>query len=213
MKHTKRTLSLLLALLCLFSLAGCATPQGDSSPSYSPVASPTLEPQSRIGEETLQYPAENDEYKYNVYETYVEIQEYIGDATDVAVPVMLDELPVKVVKGFYFNKTIKNVVLPEGLVVIYNCAFDSCSSLETINIPETVTEIGYRAFYDCTSLKSLTIPKSVTEIGSHAVGIGSGTYGGYALLEGLVVKFYKGSAAAQYIADTAFNIKYEIINE
>lgn len=200
--------SLLLTLSCLACLAvGCKAPQ-DPSPDNSnpPASNSTPAPISLIGKETLQYPGKNDEYEYNVYETYVELREYLGEAPDVTVPETLENLPVKVVGGFLFNTTIKHITLPEGIVVIKNSAFDNCENLETINIPESVIEIGSRAFYDCFSLQSLTIPKSVTTIGNQAFGYGS------EVQKTLVVRFYKGSAAAEYVAKHS-DLQYEILDK
>ena len=211
MKHTIKILSFFLACICLFCLlTGCsATDDSPSDDKPKKTKGPTPTPISRIGEEQLQYPAENDEFKYNVYETYVEIDEYIGEAENVIVPATIENFPVKVVGGFYFNDIIKTVTLPEGIIIIQNSAFDKCKKLESINIPESIIEIGDSAFYDCVSLKSLTIPKGVTKIGSRAFGICQG----YSLVDSFVVKFYKGSAAAAYVADSAFDIQYEIIDK
>ncbi len=207
MKHTKRTLSLLLAFLCLFSLTtGCATSQDGPSPSDFSIATPIHEPLSHIGEETLQYPGKNEEYEYKVYETYIEISEYLGDATNVAIPETLEDFPVKVVGGFSFSNTIKTVTLPEGIIVIKSWAFGNCDNLESINIPESVMEIGSYAFDGSNSLKSLTIPKGVNKIGDRAFGGDSESW------DVLLVRFYKGTAAAKFVANHPY-LKYEIIDK
>ena len=51
---------------------------------------------------------------------------------------------------------------------IGNGAFQSCSSLTSVNIPNSVTSIADFAFYNCSSLTSVTIPDSVTSIGDYA---------------------------------------------
>lgn len=169
-------------------------------------------PVSRIDKETLQYPGKTEEFEYTVYETYVEIDEYIGNATEVVVPEMLENLPVKVIGGFYFNERIKKVTLPSTILVINNRAFEECFGLEEINIPEAVTKIGNSAFESCISLSSLTIPQNVAEIGDNAFGI-SHINSSYKKIENFTAKVYKGSAAIKYIADEAFDINYEIIDK
>ena len=60
---------------------------------------------------------------------------------------------------------IKKVIIKKGITSIGRCAFERCSSLNSIKIPNSVTNIGYYAFYDCSSLNSIEIPNSVTNIG------------------------------------------------
>ena len=53
-------------------------------------------------------------------------------------------------------------------------AFNSCSSLTSIDIPNGVTSIGYSAFTSCRNLTSIDIPDSVTTIGTSAFTYCSG---------------------------------------
>ena len=62
----------------------------------------------------------------------------------------------------YFNKTLTEFDIPEGVTNIGFAAFAECKKLTQIKIPDSVTSIGLWAFYDCSSLNSITIPKSVT---------------------------------------------------
>lgn len=61
-----------------------------------------------------------------------------------------------------------DVVIPDSVTTIGDCAFYDCSSLESITLPESVTSIGSLAFEGCSSLAGITIPQGVTEIGSRA---------------------------------------------
>ena len=102
MKHARNLILRLFSLLCLFCfISGCSSPQKGSSPTTTI----PKEPISQIGKETLQYQASNSEYKYNVYETYIEIEDYLGESANVVVPQKLENLPVKVVSGFSFNNS------------------------------------------------------------------------------------------------------------
>ena len=85
------------------------------------------------------------------------------------------------------QKTIKKIIISEGIenigddafvasvglenIIILNCvisfgqsAFWGCIELTSITIPSSVTTIGERAFQGCTGLTNITIPSSVTTI-------------------------------------------------
>ena len=61
-----------------------------------------------------------------------------------------------------------DLVIPQGVTSIGNCAFSECSGLKSVEIPSSVTNIGYSAFSRCRGLTSVEIPESVTVIGSGA---------------------------------------------
>ena len=62
---------------------------------------------------------------------------------------------------------IKKARVSKGVESIKNGAFDSCTSLESIEIPEGVKNIEYGAFYDCRSLKNVKLPNSLTSISTY----------------------------------------------
>ena len=61
------------------------------------------------------------------------------------------------------NTTLKEVILPEGLISIEEAAFANCTALEKLNVPYTVNTIG-RWILENTKVTSFTIPQVVTEI-------------------------------------------------
>ena len=65
-------------------------------------------------------------------------------------------------------RTLKTILLPNGVTAIGGDAFSGCTSLTTISIPGSVTAIGGGAFSGCTSLTTISIPGSVTAIGGDA---------------------------------------------
>ena len=121
---------------------------------------------------------------------------YCGDSERVVVPI-----GTKVISAQLFandhelnkgNKNIQEVVLPEGLEVIGNQAFDRCSLLGKINIPISVHTIGAAAFRNCEHLKEIDIPESVDNIGD---GILMGCRGladknGFVIAKNTVQAFY-----------------------
>lgn len=76
----------------------------------------------------------------------------------------LTELPYRAL-AFYNsnNTTLKEVVLPEGLKTISNCAFAMCKALNKLNIPSTVTKLG-GWILEGTPLTSFTIPDGLTSL-------------------------------------------------
>ena len=63
---------------------------------------------------------------------------------------------------------LQNVVLPKSLIKIGNHAFDHCLHLSDIVLPDGLKEIGDEAFSNCISLRKLVIPDSVRELGKMA---------------------------------------------
>lgn len=76
---------------------------------------------------------------------------------------------VKVIgeKAFEGRRAVVRVTLPKGVNRIEEGAFQGCWALETVDIPEGVTIIGDRAF-SYSGLTSVTIPESVKRIGYEA---------------------------------------------
>lgn len=62
-------------------------------------------------------------------------------------------------------KQDKSFNVPQGVEIIWPCAFEGNNYLKTISIPDTVTDIGRSAFVHCTALESINIPKTVNEFG------------------------------------------------
>ncbi len=56
---------------------------------------------------------------------------------------------------------LKEIVIPNSVKEIENCAFQGCTGLGSLVIPDSVTKIGWNAFRGCTGLTRLTIPSTV----------------------------------------------------
>ncbi len=84
------------------------------------------------------------------------------------------EYDVVIGKGFILGsifsgcKSLKKVIIAEGITSIGELAFFNSTSIEEIVIPNSVTSIEGYAFRSCTALTSITIPKGVESIGSFA---------------------------------------------
>ncbi len=102
------------------------------------------------------------DFEYEVFnDGTVEITHYMGDETEVTVPSKIDGKKVKGIGSLAFvnesegdrglpiltgNKTIKKVIISEGIEYIGMSAFQDATSLTHINIPESIKTIGFQAF-------------------------------------------------------------------
>lgn len=113
--------------------------------------------------------AEGD-FEYTVYDDYVTIDKYIGEAAGVKIPEKIEGKPVTVINAycFIYNSTLTSIIIPNTVTTIGENAISYCSSLTDIVIPNSVTTIEKEAFKACDSLESVTISGSVTSIGDNA---------------------------------------------
>ena len=190
----KKLIAILLAAAMCLVLCACGgndEPKKEKIPATEPQQIEETTPATIIKNASLQYPSFNDLFKYNVYDTYVEITEYVGDdnAEEVIVPATLDNLPVYVIDSEVFDKCkVKSIVFEEGIYRIntdfsfylesvtlpstldfvgYGC-FESCHNLKNVVIPEGIDSIQPQAFMHCDMLKDITIPSTVYSISSEA---------------------------------------------
>ena len=109
--------------------------------------------------------AQNDVVKYcNI--SGISLTRFTGDTDYVVLP---DE--IKEICNFAFDdvkKSLRVVVLPEGVTKINEKTFSNCSNLEEVRLPSTLKKIGPWAFAYCGKLKSVNIPSSVINIGANA---------------------------------------------
>ena len=61
------------------------------------------------------------------------------------------------------DKSITSVDIYDSTKVIYQSAFEDCTSLTSVTIPDSVTYIGSSAFYNCDSLTSVTFEGTKAE--------------------------------------------------
>ena len=67
--------------------------------------------------------------------------------------------------AFQSCSSLTTVNLPSSLTSIGNSAFKSCSSLTAVNLPSSLTSIGNSAFQSCSLLTAVNLPSSLTSIG------------------------------------------------
>lgn len=70
--------------------------------------------------------------------------------------------------AFRNHSHLKSISFPKSLTGIYTEAFWGCSSLKKISFPSALKDLGKQAFKDCSSLESISFPSTLTKIGEEA---------------------------------------------
>lgn len=161
-KKYKRIIAIILSLvaICL-----CFTGCGGTTEVLS-------EEEKMLLEGTLLNPSQNENFKYNVYTTYVEITAYVGDSAEVVIPGTLEEKPVLSIieRCFEYNENITKVTIDNSVIRIGGQAFASCTNLKELVLPNKIKSLPGGMCKDCFSLISFNLPESVVTIGENAFG-------------------------------------------
>lgn len=107
-----------------------------TAPAETTEATTTTEPAPEAS------PAEDFETEEN--ENGVTIIGYNGNDDNVIIPAEINGKPVTEIAGQYgafSGKSIKSVVIPEGVTTISSAAFNNCKNLTDIEFPESLAEI------------------------------------------------------------------------
>ena len=110
------------------------------------------------------------DYSYTSSGTGITITGYTGVGGAIAIPAMVDGLPVTSIGYAAFEDCtgLTSVTIGSSVTSIGYAAFENCTGLTSVTIGSSVTSIGNYAFAYCTGLTSVTIPDSVTSIGDFA---------------------------------------------
>lgn len=103
-------------------------------------------------------------FKTNMIDNVMTLVRYVEEpgTTNVVVPKGIEIIADG---AFEECESVENVTLPHGVREIGKYAFANCRSLRSVSLPETLTYISNMAFCRCASLVSVTIPHSVISIG------------------------------------------------
>ncbi len=64
------------------------------------------------------------------------------------------------------NRTnLNSIILPEGISIIEDCAFENCVNLNYISLSSSLIEIGNYVFNNCSSLYIVSLPKNIETVG------------------------------------------------
>ncbi len=146
----KRGLSLLLALVTVFSL---------TAPAFAEEA-PEITEATEV--EPVTVAATSGKCGDNVTWSFA------GDTLTISGTGPMADYDFGSTSWYDFREQIKQSVIESGVTSVGKCAFYNCTSLTSVTIPADVTSIGKSAFRYCRSLTGVTIPDSVTSIGEEA---------------------------------------------
>ena len=186
----KKILVLLIAVMLCISLCSC------DSILKKAKSAVTGEEESEMPDDYIAT-LENDEFKYELYDSYVKLIAYIapeGSETAVSIPSEIDGKQVTTIgslcfydtenavtavnipssvttieeNAFYYVDGLTEITIPDSVTKIGSRAFAWCNNLENVNLGNGLTEISDFCFNHCTSLKSFTVPAQITKIGARA---------------------------------------------
>ena len=154
MKAFKKSLSILLTLLMVFSIFTIV----------STTASAAVKDKVSVGKVS-------GDYEYELLENgTAEITKYNGSASELEIPGKLDGYTVTSIGEYACMgcDSFTNVTIPNSVTSIGRFAFQGCGYLKNVTIPNSVTSIGSYAFGDCEALETADLPDSLEELGKGA---------------------------------------------
>ncbi|MCR5795592.1 MAG: leucine-rich repeat protein [Solobacterium sp.] len=140
-------------------------------------------------EKLVEVQTEKGKMTFSTADDHAELVCYEGEDTELVIPAEAGGVPVTLIRREVCRRaeTLERVVLPEtvleldedafsylrsctefvlneGLQVIGDHAFSSCTALQEISLPSTLTHIGRAAFRGC-DLQDVTLPAGLQKIG------------------------------------------------
>ena len=116
---------------------------------------------------SLSKPTPAEMFEYEEHDNQIHITKYIGNDENIIVPNKIDDKPVSRIaeRAFYGNKTVRSIIIQNGVEIIEFEAFARCTNLEHIQIPDSVTYLGNGAFIYCFSLKRVELGNGISTLG------------------------------------------------
>lgn len=107
-------------------------------------------------------------YKYVIKEGTEVICDHAFSCSSIRNIVIPDSVIVIGERAFNECTSLKYVDIGKGVKIIKTFAFRCCNTLENVNISNSITKISKFAFYGCFGIKEFIIPKTVEYIGKSA---------------------------------------------
>lgn len=113
---------------------------------------------------------ESGDYLYLLDNGTAMISGYRGTEERLSIPSVLDGYPVSAIEAFSFSEcsTIKDVIIPEGIVTIGINAFEQCTALVGVSFPKSLKSIEDSAFAGCSVLARISFSEGLESIESSA---------------------------------------------
>ena len=109
-----------------------------------------------------------DDWVYEAIEggKYWELDQYLGEETDIIIPRIVNDKMVVSIGNHCFNNntTVKTVSTSSPLWTVSEYAFLNCTSLESFECSFALKEIEVGAFYGTSSLRSINLENSVVTV-------------------------------------------------
>lgn len=126
------------------------------------------------------------------------------DANSIIIPDTVREI----FEMAFASTSITSIELPDQLMYIDDYAFDD-TDLTSVEIPATVWSVGENAFTNCMNLKDIYVERteSFSIYGDRCFGYYATDYSGvnYALVDGVTIHGYPGSAIETYAHDNGIS--------
>ena len=62
------------------------------------------------------------------------------------------------------DSSIMSIIIPDGIEVIGEDAFNGCGLIREVHLPQSVKSIGISAFQECKYLSKINLPEGLKEI-------------------------------------------------
>ena len=91
---------------------------------------------------------------------------YTGSDSSVSVPAQVDGMAVAAIarSAFSGNRSLVEVVVPDGVLRLEGGAFASCASLKKVRLPDSLEEVGGGLFDGCGALEDLQLDISIEAV-------------------------------------------------
>jgi hypothetical protein len=134
-------------------------------------------------------------YELNTYSKYSILVRYTGSDSNVQIPNLYSNYPVKRItkSAFSGKRSITSISLPSVVSILDDRAFMNCSGLTSVTVPSTVTSWGTGVFINCSSVKTASISAATDKIPAYS-------FSGCSALENVELN----SATITTIGDYAF---------